>query len=326
MAHVRILQRVFAGGCPRDVTKCTAPLGFRRLFSRVADDAAGGWRDMLNAAASHPCSPGARANGIEPRRSAASVEHGGLLRSATCSRGRALRRRITMARLHIEQVRPLARSRAACAGWCGDVDARDMSPAEIEARAAGWEARLFALPRGSFEQAFSWKCKASWPCAAPCKLDFGSCPVAGRRGSSSARGRAGSCISQAWRSQGGGACAAPAEYNGMCRRSRRRVARRPRWARSCARSRAADFSNQTASQKASWAAMCDVAWLAFVLGASRSRIAIRMRCFAGRAREDIFRVARRDERCLAELAEARGGAGLNARAALTRDTMNDART
>ncbi|CAK0789264.1 unnamed protein product, partial [Prorocentrum cordatum] len=153
MAHVRILQRVFAGGCPRDVTKCP------REWDRTASGA---------------CSPPSDYD-----------------------------------------------------GWCGDVDARDMSPAEIEA--------------------FSWKCKASWPCAAPCKLDFGSCPVA-------------------WRSQGSGACAAPAEYNGMCRR-------------------AADFSNQTASQKASWAAMCDVAWLAFALGASRSRIAIRMRCFAGRARE-----------------------------------------
>lgn len=41
MAHVRILQRVFAGGCPRDVTACTDSLRFRRWRSRASQDAAG---------------------------------------------------------------------------------------------------------------------------------------------------------------------------------------------------------------------------------------------------------------------------------------------
>ena len=77
------------------------------------------------------------------------------------------------------------RSRAA--GFCGEVDARDMSPAEIEVR-AGTGGAVFRSPhRSSIGKAFSWKCRASWPCAAPCKRDFVSCPEAGRRGGASAR-------------------------------------------------------------------------------------------------------------------------------------------
>ena len=42
MAHVMILQRVFAGGCPRDVTKCSTSQRFRRRRSLVARDSTDG--------------------------------------------------------------------------------------------------------------------------------------------------------------------------------------------------------------------------------------------------------------------------------------------
>ena len=82
-------------------------------------------------------------------------------------------------------------------------------------------------------------------------------------------------IAQAWGRQGDGACAAPADYRGICRRWRRRVPRFPRSTHSAARSRSFDFSNRTASQKASWAAMCDAAWLGVALAANPRRASMR---------------------------------------------------
>lgn len=127
-AHVRTLQRVFAGGCPRDTAGCPR-----------------GW----GSATSGACVPPADYD-----------------------------------------------------GWCGETDVREMSPAELEA--------------------FSWKCRASWPCAPPCKRDFAACP-------------------RTWGRRGGGVCTAPGTYMGIC-------------------SHSTDFSNFTATHKAEWAAMCGVDW------------------------------------------------------------------
>ena len=100
MAHIMILQRVFAGGCPRDVTKCSAPVRFRRMRSPVARVSADGWR-ALAADVSRRSNSGARVNGTEPRRSPASGARGSFLGRVICSRGRALRHRITMAPRHL---------------------------------------------------------------------------------------------------------------------------------------------------------------------------------------------------------------------------------
>ena len=72
MAHVMILQRIFAGGCPRDVTKCSASSRFRRRRSQVAQDSADVWRVLLAADVSRRSNAGAPVNGAEQRRSPAS--------------------------------------------------------------------------------------------------------------------------------------------------------------------------------------------------------------------------------------------------------------
>ena len=68
---------------------------------------------------------------------------------------------------------------------------------------------------------FAWKCKASWPCALSCKLDFGTCP-------------------NEWNNVDG-LCLAPSTYDGKC-------------------SPAMLFSSFTSQQKAEWAAMCSARW------------------------------------------------------------------
>ena len=71
------------------------------------------------------------------------------------------------------------------------------------------------------KEAFAWKCKASWPCKAACKLDFSGCP-------------------QQWAYEGG-LCMAPASYDGMC-------------------SPAMQFASFTAHGKAKWASVCSARW------------------------------------------------------------------
>ena len=68
---------------------------------------------------------------------------------------------------------------------------------------------------------FAWKCKASWPCAPSCKLDFATCP-------------------EAWDNLNG-LCLAPSSYDGIC-------------------SPAMMFTSFTLQQKAEWAAMCSARW------------------------------------------------------------------
>ena len=68
---------------------------------------------------------------------------------------------------------------------------------------------------------FAWKCRASWPCAPSCKLDFGTCP-------------------DAWDNLNG-LCLAPSSYDGIC-------------------SPAMVFSSFTQQQKAEWAATCSARW------------------------------------------------------------------
>merc|ERR1712190_461924 len=63
-------------------------------------------------------------------------------------------------------------------GLCGSVDVVSMANSEKEA--------------------FAKKCRASWPCAAPCAKDFSACP-------------------KGWDNKGSGLCAAGAEYDGICR-------------------------------------------------------------------------------------------------------------
>lgn len=71
------------------------------------------------------------------------------------------------------------------------------------------------------KEAFAWKCKASWPCKAACKLDFSGCP-------------------QQW-ADDGGLCVAPASYDGMC-------------------SPAMQFASLSAHDKAKWASVCNARW------------------------------------------------------------------
>ena len=71
------------------------------------------------------------------------------------------------------------------------------------------------------KEAFAWKCKASWPCKAACKLDFSGCP-------------------QQW-THGGGLCMAPPSYDGMC-------------------SPAMQFASFAAHDKAKWASVCNARW------------------------------------------------------------------
>ena len=71
------------------------------------------------------------------------------------------------------------------------------------------------------KEAFAWKCRASWPCAPSCKLDFETCP-------------------KSWENLDG-LCLAPSSYDGMC-------------------SPAMIFSSFTLHQKAEWAAMCSASW------------------------------------------------------------------
>ena len=68
---------------------------------------------------------------------------------------------------------------------------------------------------------FAWKCRASWPCALSCKLNFATCP-------------------DSWDNLDG-LCLAPSTYDGTC-------------------SPAMLFSSFTSQQKAAWASMCSVRW------------------------------------------------------------------
>ena len=68
---------------------------------------------------------------------------------------------------------------------------------------------------------FAWKCRASWPCAPSCKLDFRTCP-------------------NTWDNIDG-LCLAPSSYDGIC-------------------SPAMMFTSFTPQQKAEWAAMCSARW------------------------------------------------------------------
>ena len=179
MAHARILQRVFVGGCPRDVTACSASSRFRRprpVLRKTPPMAGAICRPPtpLAARSQVPARMGQNCGARPCLRRAAAFSSARLAVGGVLSAFGLRRRRGARA----GAPRP-PRSRATCAGFCGEVDARDMSPAEIEARAEG---RARSLQRLSPGQAFSWKCRASWPCAAPCKRDFGSCPEAGRRG------------------------------------------------------------------------------------------------------------------------------------------------
>ena len=86
-------------------------------------------------------------------------------------------------------------------GLCAAVDAGTLSDADKEA--------------------FAWKCKASWPCKAACKLDFSGCPQ--------------------HRAYEGDLCRAPASYDGMC-------------------SPAMQFASFTAHDKAKLASVCNAPW------------------------------------------------------------------
>ena len=79
------------------------------------------------------------------------------------------------------------------------------------------------VKRLSIEQKeeFAWKCRASWPCAPSCKLDFETCP-------------------DTW-DHLNGLCLAPSSYDGIC-------------------SPAMIFSAFTPQKKAEWAAMCGARW------------------------------------------------------------------
>jgi CPW-WPC domain-containing protein len=69
---------------------------------------------------------------------------------------------------------------------------------------------------------FAWRCKASWACEDACVKDFSSCP-------------------SGWTAQGGGVCAAPSDYDGICSPSTR-------------------FETFSSLRKAEWAAMCSAKW------------------------------------------------------------------
>ena len=68
---------------------------------------------------------------------------------------------------------------------------------------------------------FAWKCRASWPCAPSCKLDFATCP-------------------DSWDNLDG-LCLAPSTYDGTC-------------------SPAMLFASFTSQQKAEWASRCSARW------------------------------------------------------------------
>ena len=244
-------------------------LAFSTPAPRASQDAANGWRHLPATDAARRSKPGARANGAELRRAPLPAARGGLLVRAACSRGRALRLRITTAPRRSGRRPPapaLARNlrRILRGGGRARHVARRNRGARGGARA---QSSQFIHGPGIFVE-------VQGVVAVRCFVQarFRVVPRGGvARRPTGARRR--ERISQAWRSQGGGACAAPAEYRGICRHLWRRAARWPRPTRGAVRSRAVDFLNSTASQKASWAVMCDAKWLAAVFGASRSGVA-----------------------------------------------------
>jgi CPW-WPC domain-containing protein len=81
---------------------------------------------------------------------------------------------------------------------------------------------------------FSWRCLASWPCENACKKDFSSCP-------------------SGWTQAGGGACAAPSDYDGIC-------------------SPKTSFATFSDARKAEWAAMCSANWYSSALSGRRELV------------------------------------------------------
>ena len=102
--------------------------------------------------------------------------------------------------------------------WADQSNGLCEPPADYDGLCTATDFKLFSIGQ---KEDFAWKCRASWPCAPSCKLDFETCP-------------------DTWDNLNG-LCLAPSSYDGIC-------------------SPAMMFSSFTSQQKAEWAAMCGARW------------------------------------------------------------------